>query len=912
MARLQTPLTLTKLLAIGLAGCLTAGPALAADVTWDGGGGDGEWSNDDNWDTGVAPVAGDALFFDGEEQTSTTNDLAADTAFQDLTFNADASAFTLSGAAIGVQADGAIRNLSDQQQTIELAIEALGNLTIDADAGALALSGDLNLADASATLTLTGTSQLVLAGDLTGDADLLKTGENDAALTGDASGFTGTTRIEEGSLALAGPVGGDVELVDGDLQLWVDNAIPDDHTLTITGGTLTVADGSRTLENTVELAGDVTVAGGQFRTLELLAPLEVQGSHALEVASQTRLLMETLDSDVAGHTLTKAGDGRLEITGDSTAFAGQINVDAGDLFLTGELDADVAVNDAASLFGDGTISGDVQINSGGQHGPGQSIGTQRVVGDYTLATGGQLTLEFDAGGDSDLVDVDGTATLEDGSTLQLVQTGQGLVTEGDTLTVISTTGGVTDEGANVASPSAFLVWSGDVVGSDYVLSVAVGSVFQDVAEGRNNVAVARALDRMAAGAVSFEQDLVLGELQTLGAGAFNETLRRLSPEQVQALPNTGIEVAHSMHGTFNARMARQRLGVATAPAAPGPAGLTLASAELSPAVLAQVLGAMQDPYVHPRLRQQQEQRRRQQQRGGRSHQPEPSVSPRLQRRDYAVDWNVDVQGIGILQRQDRTDDQPGYRGDTGGFVLSADRAVHPEWRVGMSFSYAYTRLVFRDDGGDGNIHHLRGGPYASFARDPWFVDASLTAGYHRNKLERGVQVGVFDLTAESRFDSYDVAAYVGGGYDYELNRRTTVTPLASLEYLHYRQRGFTEEGAGPVNLDVDSSNTDALRSTLGIRLMHVMPLGDTVLVPEASLGWRHEFLHDEQRTTARFVDTVTPFTIRSDGGSRDTAVLGAGATALVNEAVSLYGNYQAELGSDDDTHLFRFGAQLRY
>lgn len=90
---------------------------LAQTVTWDGGAGTGNWADGANWDTNVAPVAGDDLVFTGSTQLSTTNNIATvDISFNSITFAAAAGAFTLAGSRITLA--GNITNSSSNNQTI--------------------------------------------------------------------------------------------------------------------------------------------------------------------------------------------------------------------------------------------------------------------------------------------------------------------------------------------------------------------------------------------------------------------------------------------------------------------------------------------------------------------------------------------------------------------------------------------------------------------------------------------------------------------------------------------------------------------------------------------------------------------------------------------------------------------------
>ena len=126
-----------------LAGCvslLCAGSTLAANRTWTGGGADNNWNTATNWG-GTAPVANDLLFFDGTTRLTNTNNIAANTAFNGITFNSTAGAFTLRGNALNL-GGGVTNNCSANAETISLNMALTATRTFDVvSGGTLSLGG---------------------------------------------------------------------------------------------------------------------------------------------------------------------------------------------------------------------------------------------------------------------------------------------------------------------------------------------------------------------------------------------------------------------------------------------------------------------------------------------------------------------------------------------------------------------------------------------------------------------------------------------------------------------------------------------------------------------------------------------------------------------------------------------------
>jgi fibronectin-binding autotransporter adhesin len=213
--------------------------------------------------------------------------------------------------------------------------------------------------------TIDTTSQNVeLSGNISGEGQLIKSGSGTFKITGDNT-FEGGVRIKEGTLEVKsdnslGKSGGDV-IIDG-------------ATLGITGGTdttltrkiiLTQSGGTVSVTNaTAELAGEIALAQG-----------------------------------VSAADLTKAGAGNLDLTGDNTAFNGNIIVKDGSLGITAQnnLANGKLFLDGGNIRTNGNIANfnkDIVINSqGGVDTNGHTSTVTGVIqGEGAFVKGGVGTL----------------------------------------------------------------------------------------------------------------------------------------------------------------------------------------------------------------------------------------------------------------------------------------------------------------------------------------------------------------------------------------------------------------------------------------------------------------------------------------------------------------------------------------
>ena len=208
-----------------------------------------------------------------------------------------------------------------------------------------------------------------------------------------------------------------------------------------------------------------------------------------------------------------------------------------------------------------------------------------------------------------------------------------------------------------------------------------------------------------------------------------------------------------------------------------------------------------------------------------------------------------------------------------------DYALNDRWLVGVSFSYANAEIDFDHASGaglgSGDVDTYRLGPYLGYANGPWSAQASLTYAYHDHEQDR-INPGTGDRFTSS-FDSYDIAAFLGGGYTFDL-RGWKITPNAAAQYTYTHTDAFEESGPGGA-LAVDDSDFDSLRSTLGLSVARVFRVANTRLMPRAQVGWAHEYLDDGEHVNARFVGGNSPFTLTAVGREGDSFYYGAGVTA---------------------------------
>jgi outer membrane autotransporter protein len=158
-------------------------------------------------------------------------------------------------------------------------------------------------------------------------------------------------------------------------------------------------------------------------------------------------------------------------------------------------------------------------------------------------------------------------------------------------------------------------------------------------------------------------------------------------------------------------------------------------------------------------------------------------------------------------------------------------------------------------------------------------------------MDRSVTVGAIERSATSDFDSRSQSLYAEAAYDIR-QAGFVLQPLAALSHVRTRTEGYTETGAGAMNLQVAEQTTDSTRTLLGGKSVH--EVGKLKLEPR--LLWAHEFGNVNAPMSASLAGAPAAGSFQISGVAlkRDSLILGLGASGTLRKGVNLYADAQVE------------------
>jgi uncharacterized protein with beta-barrel porin domain len=724
-------------------------------------------------------------------------------------------------------------------------------------------SNDGNLTN-SGTITTTGSGVLTNTGSFT----------NSGSVLGDTNGVIGGGTISN-SGTIVGTSGTGVQLASGGT---LTNAAGGyikggQYGVQVAGGTIvnsgTILDeaiaGAGLGSNAVLNNGTSGTIGGVVGVLftgtgaSLTNKGTITGSGGIAVQFDGGTNVNTLTLDTGSVLIGSIdggnGTGQINLTGTGTM------ANAIAHFGTGSA---LAIASAA----DWTASGSwtiANVTNGGTFQPGTPGNPLRLTGSFVQTPTGTLRVLLDdaTGSGSELI-VTGTAALA--GSVAVMPKGQFLAAK--TYTIVNAAGGVTGTFGGVTTGSALLAPS---------LSYDANDAF--VTLGQQSVASATATPNQRATAVAFDAGLaanpggfatVIRGLDQLNAAGVASSLDRLSGESHAGLATTALQAGTAFLGQFAQQGVLARLG------ASGTASGQSAMAAGGRQELARLDGGSDDPVAN-------------------------------------VDKPWGVWTSGYAQTGQLAGDGNAHRLDEtiAGGAVGADYELTPALRVGAGLGYGGTTFSLDNGGGRAQIDHTQFAFYAGYTAGRAYLDGTLGVAYGDGTTRRNVSLPGATAEAQGHVTDTQVLGAVEAGYGFALGDRTTLSPFAGVAVGTVDQDGFTETGAGALDLHVAKQSQSSVRSTLGTRLTADLAVGSALVTTDLSVGWAHEFAPTNRGTTAAFVGApAAGFQVTGAKVPGDSAVVGVGLATALFAGTSLYVHYDGDLArgatSNAVTAGFRF------
>ena len=293
-------------------------------------------------------------------------------------------------------------------------------------------------------------------------------------------------------------------------------------------------------------------------------------------------------------------------------------------------------------------------------------------------------------------------------------------------------------------------------------------------------------------------------------------------------------------------------------------------------------------------------------------------------------WSTFVNGAFGSGGKSATMGEDGHDTDAQGITLGTDYRVTGNTALGLALGFARNATDFRESetvaGGSLDLQSTTLSLYGLWYGARYYADGIVSVGTGAYELERRILIpsagGLVDAggapndgadrTAVAETDGMQVRASIGGGAEFTQDK-LVFAPYARLSLLAVSLDGYDESGAGGLNLRVDDQEIDSLTSAVGYRIVGTFSTSFSILSPQLSFEWVHEFADDSRDIVSRYINDPRSLELVAvtDDPDRNYYTAGIGLTSVLRNRVQLYGDYKTLLDLDGvSEHVLTLGARF--
>lgn len=288
-----------------------------------------------------------------------------------------------------------------------------------------------------------------------------------------------------------------------------------------------------------------------------------------------------------------------------------------------------------------------------------------------------------------------------------------------------------------------------------------------------------------------------------------------------------------------------------------------------------------------------------------------------------------INGMYGAGSKDSTDGEDGYDAAARGFTAGADYRVSASSILGVAFGYSNSDTDFEItptvSGGGLDVESSTFSTYALWFGKRFYADGIISFGSSTYDLERSILIPSTGLeqtpdnpndgasrTAVADTDGQQFRASFSTGMEI-VSGKMTFAPYARLSMMQIDLDGYDETGAGGLNLRVQNQDIESITSALGYRLVGVMSTGSSIISPQLSFEWVHEFSDDARDITSTYIHDPRELELLAvtDTPDRNYYTVGLGVSAVLANRTQLYAEVKSLLDLDNVSEtLFAVGARF--
>jgi fibronectin-binding autotransporter adhesin len=277
-------------------------------------------------------------------------------------------------------------------------------------------------------------------------------------------------------------------------------------------------------------------------------------------------------------------------------------------------------------------------------------------------------------------------------------------------------------------------------------------------------------------------------------------------------------------------------------------------------------------------------------------------------------WSAFLSGNVGHAGLDETDDLANSKYSNSGVVGGVDVKLTDAWTTGLLLGYARTDAQLDQQGSTADVDAYSAGLYSGYRQGNFYGNGLAAYTYNVYDSGRVIDIGTYSEKASGHTTGSQFTVNLDGGYDQPVTKNVSVGPFAGVQYVHLGVDGFNESQASAANLNINDQALDSLRSRVGLRLELKKELSKNwKAASELRAAWQHEFADNDRAIVAQFAGSgLSSFAVRTSDPERDRALLGIGLNATCQDTLTVFADYDAEVGTRYTEQIFKGGLKYNF
>jgi outer membrane lipase/esterase len=219
-------------------------------------------------------------------------------------------------------------------------------------------------------------------------------------------------------------------------------------------------------------------------------------------------------------------------------------------------------------------------------------------------------------------------------------------------------------------------------------------------------------------------------------------------------------------------------------------------------------------------------------------------------------WDVFLSGNINQNKINPSSDSPGVESNTSTILIGSDYRLHENLTAGVAISSTASESKLRQNQGDINTD---GNAVSIYSQNNYYLSGTATYGNHNFDIQRAI---AFDnRVAKANTNSNQFSANVNSGY---VAKSANIAYGANIGLAYDRSNlnGYTEAGAGSLNLKVDGQQAESLILSLGVQSSATVKTDIGTFIPYIRGSYEYQ-LADTERTITTELLTQPDIPIRA-------------------------------------------------